>query len=162
MSEKTGTVKNKNPDKEQWNTRINPQYRQTARVVSAMTGYTQDQLAEIGLGVLFGVGITKKNSPVNRCLVKVRAAAKRAVVTPLPLPCEGSALPAELSALQAKNGNNPPSCLLRIGNIAAFEISKSEKSCRSLETTPQSLTHVKGNYGMCSMPTSVGANSAPP
>ena len=42
-----------------------------------MTDYTQDDLAALGLAVLFGVNTEKKDSVVNRCRAKVMAAAKK-------------------------------------------------------------------------------------
>ena len=73
--------------KSQWNTRITPEYRRTAKIVSAMTDYSQDELAELGLALLFGVDEKKDKQAVealNRCCTRVRAAAKR-TGEPLPI-----------------------------------------------------------------------------
>ena len=77
MSKTASVAIKEGTGKTQWNCRIHPEYRRVAKIVSAMTDYTQDELAELGLAVLFGVDTDKEDSAVNRCRAKVMSAAKR-------------------------------------------------------------------------------------
>ena len=76
MSKKTNVSKAV-VDKVQWGTRIHPDFRRAVKVVSAMTDLAQDDLAELGLAVLMGVDMDKKDSAVNVCRDRIIAAAKR-------------------------------------------------------------------------------------
>jgi len=60
-------------DKTQWNTRIRPEFRRGIKIVSAMTDLSQDDLAELGIALLFGAD----TAALTRCRALVLAAAKR-------------------------------------------------------------------------------------
>ena len=99
------------PVKAQWNNRVDPEYRRAAKIVSAMTDYTQDDIAQLCLAVLFGVETDKEGSAVNECRAQVINAVKRSGVklpsfekmwserrdlNPRRSPWQGDALPTEL------------------------------------------------------------------
>lgn len=62
--------------KVQWGTRLHPAFRRNAKIVSAMTDLSQDDLAELGLAVLFGLDLES----VKICRARVMDAARRSGV----------------------------------------------------------------------------------
>ena len=62
--------------KVQWGTRLHPAFRRSAKIVSAMTDLSQDDLAELGLAVLFGLEVES----VKICRSHILEAARRSGV----------------------------------------------------------------------------------
>ena len=61
-------------NRQQWNTRIRPEFKHAVEGVQWKSGYTNDFLAQLGIAVL--LGLDKKNADVSRHRSKIMSIAE--------------------------------------------------------------------------------------